>query len=147
MDENFNTLCTIVAGVDVELKRINLRTTREKEAALGQGSSPQARLPGTRTTTPGAQMRPTNAAATTRSTSAGFSLLQRPTTTPTPVAAATQAIGQAKPSEFRCFKCNELGHTASACPKLRTSAIHDLGEGELAEVEALEDTDPENEDA
>jgi hypothetical protein len=33
MGDDFETLCTIVAGIDVELKRINARVLKEREAA------------------------------------------------------------------------------------------------------------------
>jgi hypothetical protein len=90
MDEDFNTLCTIVAGIDVELKRISSRTTREKEAALGQGPSSQARLPSAPASAPGARMLPTSATAITGPTGAGFSLLQSLTTTLAPAPATPQ---------------------------------------------------------
>jgi hypothetical protein len=66
-----------------------------------------------------------------------------------PTAAATPATSLSRLLEVRYYKCNESGYIASACPKLRASAIYDLGEGELAEVEDgdIEQEDQGNENA
>jgi hypothetical protein len=128
LDEDFDKLCTVAIGIDAELKRLNARRTKERDARLSQANKP----------TPAPTPRPPFVA---KPTSAGFSLLQRPAnpaTVPTPALATAADIGITK-----CYNCQELGHLSRDCPKPRRAlAIKDIEE-EVAdcEVESEEDMD------
>jgi hypothetical protein len=128
LEEDFDKLCTVAIGIDAELKRLNARRTKERDARLSQTNKP----------TPTPALRPP---FVVKPTSAGFSLLQRPANpaaVPTPVPAAPVNIGITK-----CYNCQELGHLSRDCPKPRRApTIKDIEE-EVAEceVESEEDVD------
>jgi hypothetical protein len=136
LEEDFEKLCTVAIGIDAELKRLNARRNKERDARLGQANKPTGPTPAPR---------PPFAA---KPTGAGFSLLQRPAnpavvSTP-PVPAAPANIGTPK-----CYNCQELGHISRDCPKPRRApTIKDIEE-EVAdcEVESEEDVDQGKDDA
>jgi hypothetical protein len=132
MGDNFETLCMIVAGIDVELRRINARSVKEKEAALSR----------TLTTQTGALSRSSNSNPTMRPPNTGFTLLQRPSpalakvTTPNTVSPAI-----VKTPEPKCYNCFEPGHLSRDCAKPRRATVNDIEGGELADMEEEVDFD------
>jgi hypothetical protein len=140
LDEDFEKLCTVAAGIDVELRRINVRSAKEKEVSSGRPQPPLNRTLAPRPQTIAAQTRITNSA--TKPTGAGFALLQRPTpATPADLTAA-------KLPQARCYNCQELGHISRDCPKpKRATVVQDIELEEAEEVEGDSDEDQGNADA
>jgi hypothetical protein len=142
IDGDFNRLCTMAAGVDSELKRLNTRRNREREAR-------EVRM--ARTATPAknpvAASRPNNPVA--KPTSAGFALLQRPTaSTPLPVPVNTSSnTVPAKRSELQCYNCLEPGHISRDCTKPRRATVNDIEEEEFVDVEDIDDPNQGKDDA
>jgi hypothetical protein len=130
MNGDFNMLCTMATGADSELKRLNIRHNKEREARFAITSTKSATAPARREYT---AAKPT---AALRETSAGFSLLQGPQgfqlCVPAPAAAAAASPGQ----PLKCHNCGEVGHWATDCLKpKRFTTFHDIEEDQVAEFE------------
>jgi hypothetical protein len=129
LEEDFQKLCNVASGIDVELKRLNQRRVQDKEARLastaprpGGSRQPGSFVPIKRE----APKVPGTFPGTLSSGSGNFAPLQRPGGSLTrqpgilPIA-PTQPI--------KCFNCGEPGHISKECTKPRNS-VNDIEEGE-----------------
>lgn len=140
LGEDFQKLCTVASGIDVELKRLNQRRNQEKEArtAATQGTRPG----GSRQPSPfvPARREPPKPPGTSQGISSGtlpppgaFVPLQRPGNS------FNRQPGLTAPTQpIKCFNCSEAGHISKECTKPRSS-VNDIEEGE-PEFEEAEDT-------
>jgi Zinc knuckle len=119
LGEDFEKLCEVVLGIDVELKRLNVRRNKERENRLT-----------TKPTTAKAPARNLVAKPPVlKDTSVGFSLLRRPFDAPNPSSAL-----------IKCFTCGEAGHMSKDCKRPKsTPTVNEIEEDEVAEFEATED--------
>jgi hypothetical protein len=79
MDKDFETLCQITLGINVELKWINAQTLKEKEATLGPNPQNRTAITCPRSLIPQHQL----ANLVQKPISTGFSLMQCLAPTPT----------------------------------------------------------------
>jgi hypothetical protein len=129
LNEDFQKLCTVASGIDVELKRLNQRRVQDKEARLA--STSQAPRPGgsrqpgsfvpTRREAPN---RPGNLTGTLTGSSGAFNPVQRPSGSRQP---GVLPIAPVQP--IKCFNCGEPGHISKDCTKPRSN-INNIEEDE-----------------
>jgi hypothetical protein len=132
---DFNQLCTMAAGADSELKRLNIRRTQERKEREERLSKIPVSRPENRYT----PSQPANSVA--KPASAGFALLPRPSPA---LAHASLPVGTtstqpAKLLESKCYNCFEPGHLSRDCPKPRRATVNDIEEDEHADVEEERD--------
>jgi hypothetical protein len=144
LGEDFEKLCEVASGIDVELKRLNIRRNKEREARVPKPSSRAQNTPFT------ARNPATPEPRTSKDTSAGFSLLQRPALIG-PLKAPAATPNQTLPP-VKYFNCGEASHWVKDCTKpKRAPAVNDIEEDEVAEFEPIvgdsEDQDQGNVDA
>jgi zinc knuckle protein len=129
LNEDFQQLCTVASGIDVELKRLNQRRVKEKEARLaltaprpGGSRQPGSFVPVKRE----APKVPGTFPGPFTGNSGNFAPLQRPggSFTRQP---GILPIAPAQP--IKCFNCGEPGHISKECTKPRNS-VNDIEEGE-----------------
>lgn len=127
MAEKFETLCTFALSIDSELKRLNTRVLREKEAAAA--ADQQAKVPNRRSR-PNPQNRPTTPPAPSASKPANQES--------NPSFGILQHIGTLNPtqsSEPKCYNCGGVGHFIAKCPfPQRAADVKDIESDELGDL-------------
>jgi hypothetical protein len=129
LGEDFQKLCNVASGIDVELKRLNQRRVQDKEARLaltaprpGGSRQPGSFVPVKREF----PNRPGAFTGTLPGTSGAFVPLQRPGGLPN---RQPGVLPIAPIQPIKCFNCGEAGHISKECTKPRNS-VNDIEEGE-----------------
>lgn len=144
MAEKFETLCTFALSIDSELKRLNTRVLREKEAATAAGQ--QAKNPNRPQNHPTTPPAPSASKLANQESNPGFTILQH-----------TGTLNQTqKLPESKCYNCGGVGHFIANCPLPRRAAdvkniesdeLGDLGDYHHAVYQAEEKQNQGNEEA
>jgi hypothetical protein len=130
MDKDFGKLCLKAGRIDIDLKRLNIRRNKEREAR----TAPPMRV---RQPTTAPPMATPTQNPFVKTVNSGFHLLQRP-------AADTPKT----PSDTRmtCFNCRKAGHMMADCPELKRATVKDIEEDEVIEFEQVVEIDDQGND-
>jgi Zinc knuckle len=134
LNKDFNKLCEYATEFYTQIKRLNARRNKERDARATKAPALATRP--RQTFVPKVAI--ASPATTAAKPSTGFSMLQRP---------APTFPGNTEHQPLLCFNCRRPGHISTACPEPPRASIKDLEEDETAELVDMIDDKQGKEDA